>query len=171
MDCFKDDKTANLFLEINPNIDEIAKESVDMKADAPLQDKQTVVKQDKYSHEDVFTEAPKKSKPKPKPKPKPTKQKMKQEQHTEQNSEPKNEVISEQPEAEVGQMGQVGHNEQSWNPSKWGKWAGQVEKVIHNEQSWNPGKWGKLAGQVGQVGHNEQSRNPGKWVGQVGQLG
>lgn len=99
MDCFKDDKTAGLFLEINPNIDEIAKESEEMKQDADLEHKQSVVKQDKYSHEDVFTEMPTKPKTKPKPKPKPTKPKPKPVKYTEPMEPvepPQNEVIEEQ---------------------------------------------------------------------------
>lgn len=54
MDCFKDDKTANLFLEINPNIDEIAKEQEEMNEDASLEEKKSVSKQEKYNHDDVF---------------------------------------------------------------------------------------------------------------------
>jgi hypothetical protein len=56
MECFKDDKTANLFLEINPNIDEIAKEQEEMNEEASLDHKQSVTKQEKYDHEDVFEE-------------------------------------------------------------------------------------------------------------------
>ena len=74
MECFKDSATANLFLEINPNIDEIAKEQEELKVDSDLQHKQSVIKRDKYSHEDVFNEVTPSSIKKPKSKPNPKKQ-------------------------------------------------------------------------------------------------
>ena len=74
MDCFKDGKTADLFLEINPNIDEMAKEQQDMNVNATIEEKKVVVKQEKYGHDDVFeSEQPKrKGRGRPKTKPKPT---------------------------------------------------------------------------------------------------
>ena len=87
MDCFKDKKTEKLFdLQINPNIDEIAREDVEYDQDADIEDKELVLKKERFSHDDVFEEPkseplkkvrPKASqggktpKPKPRPKPKP----------------------------------------------------------------------------------------------------
>jgi hypothetical protein len=51
----------DLLLEINPNIDEIVKEQNELDADANLEETKSVVKQVKFSDEDVF-DAPKKPK-------------------------------------------------------------------------------------------------------------
>lgn len=53
MDNFSED-TQNLFLEINPNIDEIAKEEEEMNEDAELEEKEMVISEEKNKHEDVF---------------------------------------------------------------------------------------------------------------------
>jgi hypothetical protein len=78
-----------LLLEINPNIDEIVKEQNELDADANLEETKSVVKQVKFSDEDVF-DAPKKpkGKPKPKPKPKPSKPKPSVYMEVEEPQEP-----------------------------------------------------------------------------------
>jgi len=91
MDCFKDDKTAGLFLEINPNIDEIAKENEELNEEADIEEKKSVIKEEKYDHDDVFEE----HKAKPKPKPKPTKPKPKPKPKT-YTQEITNEIIEEE---------------------------------------------------------------------------
>jgi len=109
MDCFKDEQTADLFLEINPNIDEIAKEQQDLNVEATVQEKKVMVKQEKYGHEDVFeSEQPKRKgrgRPKmSKPSPKPTVENTTQEQthipqqkEAEEQQQPlENEIIEEQ---------------------------------------------------------------------------
>ena len=83
MECFKDNKTADLFLEINPNIDEIAKEQEQLSTESTIEKKQCLLKQEKYGHEDVFesNEPPKKKgRPKSKPKSKQSIEHPKQEQ-------------------------------------------------------------------------------------------
>jgi len=84
MDTFNKE-TQNLFLEINPNIDEIAKEAVELDDEADIEEKEMVVSQEKNKHEDVFEEPlekvathPKKKKkkvtfeePEPEPEPEP----------------------------------------------------------------------------------------------------
>ena len=62
MDNFKEE-TQNLFLEINPDLDEIVKEDVEMNEDADVSEIQQSVKQDKYTHNEVFEDEPA---PKPK---------------------------------------------------------------------------------------------------------
>ena len=52
MDNFKEE-TQNLFLEINPDLDEIVKEDVEMNEDADVSEIQQSVKQDKYTHNEV----------------------------------------------------------------------------------------------------------------------
>ncbi len=62
MDNFKEE-TQNLFLEINPDLDEIVKEDVEMNEDADVSEIQQSVKPDKYTHNEVFEDEPA---PKPK---------------------------------------------------------------------------------------------------------
>ncbi len=99
MECFKDGKTADLFLEINPNIDEMAKEQQDMNVEATIEEKKVVVKQEKYGHDDVFeSEQPKRrSRGRPKmlkPSPKPTVETTMQEQ----TIQPQKKEVEEQQE-------------------------------------------------------------------------
>lgn len=64
MENFKKE-TQNLFLEINPDIDEIVKEDVELNEDADVEEIQEVVKAEKYTHNEVFEDEPP---PKPKKK-------------------------------------------------------------------------------------------------------
>jgi len=108
MECFKDGKTADLFLDINPNIDEIAKEQQDLNVEATVQEKKVTVKQEKYGHEDVFESEqpkrkgrgrPKKSEQSPMPTVETTKQEqthIPQEKEVEEQPQPlQNEIIEE----------------------------------------------------------------------------
>ena len=63
METFKEE-TQNLFLEINPNIDEIAKEQEELNEEADMEEKVMVISQEKNKHEDVFED----EKPRPKKK-------------------------------------------------------------------------------------------------------
>lgn len=58
------DKTQNLFLEVNPNIDEIVKEEQQLNEEATIEEKQDVLPKQRYSHQDVLCD----DKPKPKKK-------------------------------------------------------------------------------------------------------
>lgn len=59
-------ESKGMFLEINPNIDEIVKEQEELDQDPDMEERKAVIKEEKYDDEDVFEP----SKPKPKPKPK-----------------------------------------------------------------------------------------------------
>jgi len=48
------DKTQNLFLEVNPNIDEIIKEEQELDEDTTIEEKQEVLPKQRYSHQDVL---------------------------------------------------------------------------------------------------------------------
>ena len=48
------DKTQNLFLEVNPNIDEIVKEEQELNEEATIEEKQEVLPKQRYSHQDVL---------------------------------------------------------------------------------------------------------------------
>ena len=48
------DKTQNLFLEVNPNIDEIIKEEQELDEDTTIEEKQDVLPRQRYSHQDVL---------------------------------------------------------------------------------------------------------------------
>ena len=48
------DKTQNLFLEVNPNIDEIIKEEQELNEEATIEEKQEVLPKQRYSHQDVL---------------------------------------------------------------------------------------------------------------------
>ena len=58
------DKTQNLFLEVNPNIDEIVKEEQELNEEATIEEKQEVLPKQRYSHQDVLCDEvpPKKKK-------------------------------------------------------------------------------------------------------------
>jgi hypothetical protein len=62
-------ESKGMFLEINPNIDEIVKEQEELDEDPDMEERKAVIKEEKYDDEDVFE--PSKPKPKHKPKPKP----------------------------------------------------------------------------------------------------
>ena len=72
-------ESKGMFLDINPNIDEIVKEQEELDEDPNMEERKAVIKEEKYDDEDVFEPLekvrPKASQggktPKPKPKPKP----------------------------------------------------------------------------------------------------